>query len=109
MSEEFNLTQTDANRILEVILDYSSRIASETNREKIIHLLAGMGRDIVNADRCSFWFVDTDKNEIYTKIADNVKEIRIPLTSGIVGHSITHDRPVISNNAYSDERFLKRY
>ncbi|MBI5213788.1 MAG: GAF domain-containing protein [Nitrospirae bacterium] len=107
MSEEFNLTQTDANSILGVILDYSSRISSETNREEIIHLLTGMGRDIVNADRCSFWLVDTDKNEIFTKIADSVEEIRIPLSSGIVGYSITNDTPVISNNAYSDERFLK--
>jgi len=107
MSGNFNFNQADAGRILNIILSYLSNISSETDREKMAGLLSDMSRDLVNADRCSFWLIDIDKNELYTKISDASKEIRIPLSSGIIGYSITNDTPVISNNAYSDERFLR--
>jgi len=101
------MDRTNANKILKIIIDYLTRAINESNRDKMIQLLANMGRDIVNAERCSLWLVDTDKNEIYTKVADGVENIRIPIKSGFVGYAIANNAPVISNNVYADERFFR--
>jgi HD-GYP domain-containing protein (c-di-GMP phosphodiesterase class II) len=106
-TRQLDLQGKDAAAILKIIIGYASRIAVESSRDNIVRLLADMSRDVVNADRCSFWLIDKKGDEIYTKIADGTDELRMPSSSGIAGYSIVNDTPVISNNPYEDKRFLK--
>jgi response regulator RpfG family c-di-GMP phosphodiesterase len=103
----FDPKKVDADRILKIIMDYLPLLVSVSDRDLMIRQLTSMGRDIVDADRCSLWFADYDNNEIFTKVADGIGEIRIPLKSGLVGYAITREYPVISNDVYSDERFYR--
>ena len=91
--------------MLELIFDYTAKIANERNMDKLLMLMADMGRELIVADRCSLWLLDKNKNELWTKVAHGVSEIRIPINTGLVGNSISTGLPVIIDDAYQDSRF----
>lgn len=91
--------------MLHVIFDYASKIANERNLDKLLMLMADMGKTMVVADRCTVWLIDQQKKELWTKVAHGVDEIRIPLGSGLVGYAIEHEQPIFIDDAYSNEQF----
>jgi GAF domain-containing protein len=70
--------------------------------------MADLGRQIVQADRCSLWLIDEERNELWTKVAHGVSELRIPLSAGFVGYSLKTGEPVLVDDAYRDARFDRR-
>ncbi len=95
----------NSQQLLSAIFYYVSKIANEKSVDKIIMLMADMGRDLIVADRCTLWLIDHKKNELRTIIAHGVNEIRIPINSGLVGHSILSGETILINDAYQDSRF----
>lgn len=93
------------DEMLKVIFDYVARISNEKEVDKILMLMADLGRELVVADRCTLWLLDPDKNELWTKVAHGIPPIRIPVSTGIVGHAIGDNAPIIINDAYNDDRF----
>jgi HD-GYP domain-containing protein (c-di-GMP phosphodiesterase class II) len=91
--------------MLGVIFEYTGKIANERNLDDVLLLMANMGREMIVADRCSVWLVDRAKNELYTTVAHGVSGIRIPLTAGLVGHSISTGEPIFIDDAYLNVEF----
>jgi HD-GYP domain-containing protein (c-di-GMP phosphodiesterase class II) len=91
--------------MLRVIFDYTGKIANERHLDDVLLLMANMGREMIVADRCSVWLVDRAKNELYTTVAHGVSGIRIPLTAGLVGHSISSGEPIFIDDAYQNIEF----
>lgn len=98
----------ESQRILELLFSYMPKIAAERNLNNLLMLMANMGRSIVQADRCSLWLVDEEKKELWTKVAHGVDELRIPLTAGFVGYSVSTREPLLIADAYKDPRFDRR-
>ncbi|HME08146.1 MAG TPA: GAF domain-containing SpoIIE family protein phosphatase [Bryobacteraceae bacterium] len=96
---------TSADRISRVIFQYASEIAAEADLDHLLELNARLARDITGADRCSIWLVDEHSRELWTKVAQGVGQIRIPLTQGIVGACVAANAPIVINDAASDRRF----
>jgi len=95
----------DANKLLETIFEYLTKISSLRNRDEIIKLLAHMGRTLTHADRCSVWVVSDDKKKIWTKVAHGMESIELDIYSGIIGNSIKTRQSIIIDDVYSDNRF----
>ena len=95
----------NSQQLLTAIFYYVSKIANEKSVDKIIMLMADMGRDLIVADRCTLWLIDHKKNELRTMIAHGVNEIRVPINSGLVGHSILSGKTILIDDAYQDSRF----
>ena len=55
----------------------------------------------------SLFIVDSEKQELWTQVAEGADEIRIPLTSGIVGYVAMSKEIVNVKDAYRDDRFNK--
>jgi len=89
-------------QMLRVIFEYTAKIANERILDNVLILMANMGREMVVADRCSVWLIDERTNELFTTVAHGVKEIRIPMTSGLVGLSISTGQPIFIDDAYTD-------
>lgn len=70
----------------------------------VLVLMADMGREMVQSDRCAVWLIDEAKRELYTTVAHGTDEIRIPYGTGFVGGSIVSGQPVIVRDAYGDPR-----
>jgi HD-GYP domain-containing protein (c-di-GMP phosphodiesterase class II) len=97
--------EPSADEKLAVLFDYAQRIANEARLNRLLQLMADLGRRLIVADRCTIWLYDADKNEIWTKVAHGVEEIRIPGGTGVVGHVIASEKDYITNDAYTDPNF----
>ena len=95
----------NADELLELIFNHIAKIASIHDPEKLLVEVAVMGRDIVNADRCSVWMLDNETQTLWTKVAHGVDFIRIPSNSGIVGKVIAHAQAKIINDVYANADF----
>src|SRR5579871_2416401 len=95
------------DRISSVIFDYAAKIGAARDLDALLELNAGMARDLVGADRCSIWLVNTKTNQLWTKVAQGVRELRIPLGSGLVGACIARNESIVVNDTSLDTRFFK--
>ena len=91
-------------QMLRIIFDYTAKIANERNLHNVLVLMANMGREMILADRCTVWLIDNKRGELFTTVAHGVSEIRVPLGSGFVGHSIALGQPLLIEDAYQDPR-----
>jgi phosphoserine phosphatase RsbU/P len=95
-------------RISRVIFDYASRIGRAADTDSVLQLNAAMARDLVGADRCSIWLIDSRAHQLWTKVAHGVRELRIPMGEGIIGACIAENRAIVVNDAAQDPRFQRR-
>lgn len=95
----------NAEQIVETIFKYITKIQPLREYEEILMELSYMGKHLANADRCTVWVVDTANSELWTKVAHGVDTIHIPITSGIVGQAIQHQKQMIINDVHQNEHF----
>ncbi len=90
---------------LEIIFKYINQVNNATDIESTLLILADMGRDIVSAERCTLWLVDSTGKKLYTKVAHGVENIVIDIDTGIVGDCIRRKETLLINDPYNDQRF----
>ena len=95
----------DANQILELIFIYLTEVSSLRKHDDILDVLADMGRALTSSDRCTVWVVSEDKQTIWTKVAQGMDLIELPMGSGIVGSAISNQEKIIIDDVYIDDRF----
>ena len=94
-----------ADALLALIFNYISKIAAIHEPNELLIEVAKMGRDIVQADRCSVWLLDHEHEMLWTKVAQGVDPLRIPANSGIVGEVIQKQEATIINDVYAHPKF----
>lgn len=97
-----DLTQGE---LLDLLFQYSAKIAAEWELDRLLVLMADLGRQMVVADRCSLWLLDEKENQLWTKVAHGVPEIRMPFDKGLVGYAIKTGESIVIDDAYADSRF----
>lgn len=90
---------------------FGRRIASETRIDSLLTIIAEEVRHILNADRCSVFLIEAEKNELWTKVALGVGEkvLRIPIGQGIAGFVAKTGSAVNIRDAYRDTRFTQDF
>lgn len=99
------LDDSSGTRIARVILEHAAKISSEQDISALVGLHAALARDLAGGDRSSVWLIDEARNELWTRVADGMGEIRIPMNAGIVGASIARNEVIIANDLSNDSRF----
>ncbi|MBF0705086.1 HD domain-containing protein [Alkalihalobacillus hwajinpoensis] len=94
-----------SEELLEIIFDYASRITIENNPDRLLMLMADMGRDMTVADRCTLWLYDEKTDELLARIPHGMEKIRVPATSGLVGYVYQTANSLVIDDAYEDKRF----
>ncbi|MGQ9629894.1 MAG: diguanylate cyclase [bacterium] len=94
---------------LSVLLKVGKAISSEIALDPLLDLIVSEITPAMSADRTTLYLVDSEKGEIWTKViqAEEIKEIRLPLGSGIAGYVAETGEVLNIVNAYSDPRFNK--
>lgn len=100
-----DLRNLRASEILELVFVYLAEMSSLRDYDEIINTLANMAKSLTNADRCSVWIVNEKKQTIWTKVSHGIEHIELPISSGLVGDSITSGNRIIIDDVYKDERF----
>ncbi len=90
---------------LEIIFKYTNQVNKAKDIDSTLLVLANMGRDIVAAERCSLWLIDSTGKKLYTKVAHGVDKIEIDINFGVVGACIREKQTLIINDPYNDDRF----
>lgn len=94
-----------AQRRIQVLLEVASQLASELETTSLITQIMTKARDLLDADRCTLFLLDAERGELWSKVAEGSKEIRVPVTKGISGHVVTTGEILNIKNAYDDSRF----
>jgi response regulator RpfG family c-di-GMP phosphodiesterase len=106
MTENYVLQdEPSARKLLHTIFDYIPKIARERDLDRLLVLLADMGRDLVISDRCTVWLVDEEANILWSKVAHGVDRISIAKDHGIAGNVFMSGSPLVINDPYNDSRF----
>lgn len=84
-------------------------IAAETRLDSLLTIIAEEVRQILDADRCSVFLIDSYKGELWTRVALGLGEkiLRIPLGKGIAGFAAKTGSAVTIRDAYKDTRFTQ--
>jgi len=100
-----NIIDMDISNQLSMLLKLGEEIAVKKNLDDILKILGDTAREILGVDRCSIFIYDGEKNELWTRVAHGVSEIRVPAGSGVVGKAALSQEVQIVIDAYNDFRF----
>ena len=89
--------------LLKTIFSYVGKIADERDIDRLMILLADMGRDLISADRCTVWLLNHKTRQLWSKVAHGMDRVVIPCTTGIAGSRL-QTRTGISNIASATHR-----
>ena len=89
------------------LVNIGQAVAAEKNIDRLIKTIAEETKTAMNADRCTVFLYDKEKNELYSKVATGIdtKELRIPADKGLAGHVVNTGESINIKDAYNDDRF----
>ena len=73
--------------------------------EALFDIVMHQSCELLEADRASLFLVDYNTDQMYSKVANDSDEIRVPRSASICGYVSTTGEPLLINNAYEDARF----
>jgi len=90
-----------------VLLEVMCSLAAELDLDALLQIIMEKTSEVMDADRSTLFLVDEGKQQIWSKVAQGwaVKEIRLPLGTGIAGHVAMTGETVNIPDAYADPRF----
>jgi sigma-B regulation protein RsbU (phosphoserine phosphatase) len=94
-------------RVSRVVFEYAAKIGQEQDPVLLLSLIADMGRDLLDADRCSIWMVDPASGGLWTCAAHGVAPIRVAAGHGLVGTCVTTNDIILVNDALNDPRLSR--
>ncbi len=104
--------QADTNAMLSTLIDVATDLSSELNLDRLFPLIIGKVTDIMAAERTSLYIIDRKEQELWTKVAEGVDQIRLPIGKGISGKVALTGEVINVANAwdlpYFDREFDKK-
>ena len=92
------------------VLDVAKAMTSERNLDQLLDLILREAAKVVEADRCSLFIRDREKNELWSKVAQGAQsEIRVPMGIGIAGSVAETGQAINLQDAYADQRFRRAF
>ncbi len=90
-----------------VLLEVSRRCAVMQTLDGVLEVLVEMTSRELDCDRGTLFLNDAESSELYSRVAQGnlSREIRIPNNSGLAGHVFQSGEPIVTADAYADERF----
>ncbi|MBQ4122654.1 HD domain-containing protein [bacterium] len=101
-----NKSQLDTTLVL-ALSNIARAVNAETNIDKLLITIAEQTKFVLNADRCTVFLYDKEKNELWSKVALGLEssEIRFCADKGIAGAVVKKGKTVRIKDAYRDKRF----
>jgi len=77
--------QLSLNEKLSTMLSVARDLSSELDFDRLFPLIISKVTEVMRAERTSLYIIDSERREVWTKVAEKVDEIRLPLGHGISG------------------------
>ena len=93
------------------LLDVAKGMVKERDFNQLLQFILKQVREVLEAERCSLYILDHERGELWSKIAQGleIREIRVPLGTGISGFVAETGECVRIADAYDDPRFDKSW
>jgi serine/threonine-protein kinase len=90
-----------------LLLETTRRVFSTADLDDLLRLLSETTTRLANAERATVYLVDTERGELWSKVAlgETQGEIRVPIGSGIAGTVAQTGETIRLDNPYADPRF----
>ncbi len=91
------------------LLKIARTINAEIDLDTLLMTIAEQTRLALNADRCTVFLIDKEKEELWSKVALGIgsEKIRFPINKGLAGHVAITGETIHIKNPYKDSRFNK--
>lgn len=97
-------------RKLTSVLEVTKAMTAQRDLEALLQLILKEAAQVVEADRCSLFILDSRRNELWSRIAQGAStEIRAPVGVGIAGTVAATGEIINIVDAYADERFNRSW
>ncbi|MDH4262039.1 MAG: SpoIIE family protein phosphatase [Spirochaetia bacterium] len=103
----------EAKQLIGEIIRVSKLINSTLDIDALLESIMESAKLVIKSEGCSLLLIDEKSNELYFNIVsgekeEEVKQVRIPLGTGIAGIVAQSRQPMIVNDAQSDPRLFKK-
>src|SRR5436305_2042080 len=95
-----------SSRQLRMLLEVSRALAITTDLDPLLNRIAQSTCSLLDCERASIFLHDPRTDELWSKVALQSAEIRVPAGSGIVGCAFSTNSVVHVPDAYADKRFV---
>ena len=89
----------------ERLLKMASSISASLEEDELLARVVAQSRELVSAERASLFIMAENGKEVYTRVAENAAEIRVPLGRGIVGFCAQSGQTLNIKDAYESDLF----
>ena len=79
-----------------------------TSLELGLPIISEYAKQVIHADRCSIFVYQRNKNIVWSTLSDGIEKIILQADEGIVGRTIQEAVPIVVNDTYNNENFLKK-
>lgn len=92
---------------LRTLIEASKLINSSIDDEDLFESILMVARNELDVERGTLYFLDHERQEIWSKIASGLEsaEIRLPVGKGLAGTVAATGEPIVIHDAYRDPRF----
>jgi signal transduction histidine kinase len=89
------------------VLEIGTAISSARDVDQLLRLVMDRLTALLGAEASTLFMVDPDKKELWSRIlrGSSLREIRLPVSTGIAGHVVTSGQTLLLGDAYADIRF----
>ena len=98
---------TPASDPLVSLVKIGRSITAQTDIDVLLKVIAEETKIALQADRCTVFLLDNEKNELWSKVALGLdsEEIRFPADKGLAGYTVRTGESINIKDAYNDKRF----
>jgi signal transduction histidine kinase len=89
------------------ILKHITKLKQTLSFEEKFWILVNMGKDLIDADRCSIWYYEKKSKDLVAKFAHGGKVLRVKSYDGIVGHCFLTKETIILDDVSKSEYYNK--
>jgi signal transduction histidine kinase len=92
---------------LAALIEVGSQVASARDVEQLLQAVMERLTTLLHAEAATLFMYDPERDELWGRVMKgaSLKDIRLPVDSGIAGHVFSQGRSVMLGDAYEDTRF----
>lgn len=94
-----------AEKQLSILMEFGKVINKTKSLDDVLESMAHFAKEILQADRCSIFVYNKEKDELWSKVAHEVHPIHISAQKGVAGYAALSKETQIVVDAYNDYRF----
>lgn len=84
-NKQLQREQADLNERLSTLMAVASDLTSELEFDRLFPLIVGKVTEAMSAERTSLYVIDWENKKLWTKVAEGIDQIRLPMGKGISG------------------------